>query len=173
MDFGWSAIRGGERSLLGYRQRARGPVLEHPHRWFVALSKSVDLLRDAVFSQTNIARLQSIDVVALAVSDREAQDHHVHLHPKGGPLLLREKRQGNQEERRGSANVYPTIELQDCPPKIIRLFKTPGCRYMLARFLAYFIAHQPERAQQRRPVFQVGGKNPFHGLTRPIRDQNI
>ncbi len=87
-DFGSRAIRRRGRSFRRRHQRARGSVVQHLHGRLVAFSEGVDLLRDAVFGQTKIAGLQAVDVVALAIGDREAQDHHVHFDAKGRPLFL-------------------------------------------------------------------------------------
>ena len=69
-----------------------------------------------------IAGFQPVDVVALAIGDRETQHHHVYLDPEGRPLFLGPKRSrtrhhSRRENRYRSRHEYFTIDLQDCPPK--------------------------------------------------------
>ena len=67
---------------FGNWDRLQRAVGLHVHRRFVAIGERRELLRNAVFKNPEILRLQAIDVVPFVVGDGEAQHHHVHLHPE-------------------------------------------------------------------------------------------
>ena len=50
-------------------------------------------MRDPVFIDAEVLRLQALDVVVLAVGYLVAQHYHVHLDAKDGPLRLRAQQQ--------------------------------------------------------------------------------
>ena len=81
-------------------QRARGAVRQHLHGRLGAFGEGVDLLRDAVFEMLEIAWLQAVDVVVMAVGDGEAEHHHVHLHAEHRALRFLRLHQRRARGRR-------------------------------------------------------------------------
>src|SRR5256885_6025192 len=59
-------------------------------------------------------------------------------------------------------------------PDSFSLFRLLVLRnHLFARLLPNFIAYQAERAQQRRPVFEMRGENALHGLLGPFGHTQI
>ena len=63
--------------IVTRKKRPYGAVIVHLHRGFVALRESGDLLHDPVFQNAKLTGLEIIDVVALVIGDREAQDDKI------------------------------------------------------------------------------------------------
>src|SRR5712691_2590878 len=57
--------------------------------------------------------------------------------------------------------------------KLISPPKSEIGRQLLAGLLPHILANHFKRTQQRRPVLQVGGKNSFHRLLGPGRNQHV
>src|SRR6266851_1062754 len=57
--------------------------------------------------------------------------------------------------------------------KLVNPPKSEISQRLLTGFLPHILANHFKRTQQRRPVLQVGGKNPFHGLLGPDRNQHV
>src|SRR5579863_1327770 len=49
-----------------------------------------------------------------------------------------------------------------------------GCPQMfLASLIEHIVAHRSQRAEERRPILQVGREDRLHGLLGPFRHQHI
>ena len=85
-------------TLFGGDERARRAVVVDGHGGAIALGEGRQFLRDAVFRYLEIRRLQTVDIVILAVGDGEAEHHHVDLDPEYGTVLSpsRQRRRGHR-----------------------------------------------------------------------------
>ena len=64
-------------------------------------------------------------------------------------------------------NTSLRITVRSPPISCCRLRSAGGA------FIPDIVAHQAQRAQQRRPVLQMRGENTFHRLLRPLRHQHV
>ena len=85
-DEGVRPVHARQRVLLGLEQRVRGAVVSHLHGGLGALRERGDPLQDAVLVDAEVGRLETVDVVVLAVRHLEAEHHHIDFDPEGGPL---------------------------------------------------------------------------------------
>ena len=87
-DEGVGPVHARQGILLGLDQGMRRAVFRHRKGRVGALGEGGDLLQNAVLVDPEIGRLQTVDVVVLAVGHLKAQHHHVDLDPEDGPLAV-------------------------------------------------------------------------------------
>ncbi len=123
-------VPGGVRpgGFVGGQQGPGRAVLHHLQGGLAAFGEGGHLLRDAVLEDAKVARLEPVNVTALAVGDGEAQHHHVHLHAEhGSRLLLGEKKAGQQDRRRQQCrhrasvhDLLPDVSIIGAKPSALR-----------------------------------------------------
>src|SRR5262249_54896334 len=83
-----SVHQGSCRAIIRDQQRRLGPFPER-----------IQFLQNSVFVDTEIYRLQPVDVVVLTVGNGEGQHAHVDLHPENRPLALLSAQPGYLKRR--------------------------------------------------------------------------
>ena len=85
------------------------PSGKHLNGRLAAFGEGRHLLRDPVFEDPEVARLQPVDVAAPAVGHREGEHHHIHLHAEHRPLRVlateQRRRHGRDTQRSASTSA--------------------------------------------------------------------
>ena len=130
-----------QRVFVAVQNRLGGAVHGDGQRRVGAFREGGKLLRDTVLVDVEIAWLEAVDVVVLAVGHLKAQHHHVHFHPEQRPLrVLRpcqhpRSRYRHESPSRNSHRVFPFGEISFLQSRF--LVRRPGLG-------ADIVAHQTQ-----------------------------